>query len=285
MIPSRLLQKNIHLLLPLCAVLFFIGNHYQKAIAQQIQVIGVSPFDETPTQRDINATTSHSIPPLPEKTPATDTIIINGNPTPARTPVPSNVKGIGSSQNLPSPPNLSEPYRAPDNSVSNIAPSPLNQTPSTTLTSTSASEVSNSSPNNAITVSSPPLTNNPSQPAQTNSPVVNSSETLPVQRRRSLREILVFDIPVVPQNTNTTPVNVARNNPTPPIGGAFRVFVRANNSTEESRVKEIYPEAFRANHQGNTVWQVGLFSTRQNAEQAAQPLRNAGFSPILSPVN
>jgi hypothetical protein len=30
---------------------------------------------------------------------------------------------------------------------------------------------------------------------------------------------------------------------------------------------------------------VGVFSTRQNAEQAAQPLKNAGLSPILAQVN
>ncbi|AUC59817.1 hypothetical protein AA637_01060 [Cyanobacterium sp. HL-69] len=287
MIPSRLLQKNITLLFPLCTLLF-LSIYHQKAIAQQIQVIGVSPFDETPNQSDSNPITS--IPPLPDKTPPTDTIVINGNPTPARMPVPTNIKGIGSSQNLPSPPSLSEPYRAPDNS-GNI--SPYNQTPTSTNRVTSPNNNTprntDSNPNNSpVTITITPNSGSNNTTTTNNSPST-SNENIPIQRRRSMREILVFDRPISPSNNSTnttTAVNIPSNNtPVNTHSGAFRVFVRATNPNEENRVKDIYPEAFRANYQGNTVWQVGLFSTRKNAEQAAQPLRNVGLSPILSPVN
>ncbi|MBE9221962.1 hypothetical protein IQ215_04550, partial [Cyanobacterium stanieri LEGE 03274] len=107
MISYRLLPKNIHLLFPLCTMLFLVGNH-QKAIAQQIQVIGVSPHNQTPENNPL-LESNYSIPPLPSQTPPTDTITINGNPTPNRPSIPANIQGIGSTQSLPSPPPLSEP--------------------------------------------------------------------------------------------------------------------------------------------------------------------------------
>lgn len=267
MISSQLWTKNINLLLPLFTLLFFGGNNYQSALAQQIPVLGVSPMNQTPDENDpFNSISDNSIPPLPTKTPATDTITINGQPTPDRSPVPTNITGIGSSQSLPSPPTLSEPYRAP-------SVSPYNQTPTATTTPNNAV-----SSNNGSSVQINVDSNNTSTTTQ--SPSVNNSN-VPIQRRRSLREIMVFDRPN-PSSTNNNSNITAVNNSN---GGAFRVFVKANNATEESRVKEIYPEAFRSNHQGMTVWQVGLFSNRENAEQAAEPLRNIGFTPILTPVN
>ncbi|AFZ47368.1 hypothetical protein Cyast_1404 [Cyanobacterium stanieri PCC 7202] len=275
MISSQLWTKNINLFLPLLTLLFFGANHYQSAMAQQIPV-SVSPMNQTPDDNDpFNFISDNSIPPLPTKTPATDTITVNGETTPNRSPVPTNTAGVGSSQSLPSPPTVSEPYRAP-------SVSPYNQTPTATTTTPNNNSASNNSSAVQINVNS----NNTSTTTQ--SPSVDNSN-VPIQRRRSLREIMVFDRPNPAPTTNNNPAPTNNNSNIAAVNnsnsGAFRVFVRANNATEESRVKEIYPEAFRSNYQGNTVWQVGLFSTRQNAEQAAQPLRNAGLTPILTPVN
>ncbi|MBE9223853.1 SPOR domain-containing protein, partial [Cyanobacterium stanieri LEGE 03274] len=152
--------------------------------------------------------------------------------------------------------------------------SPYNQTPTTVVNSPNNDDsVNNGGSSVPIMVNSPNRT--------TSAPTPNPVNT-PIERRRSLREIMVFDRPTSVTNSRG---NVSENTSITTDGGAFRVFVRANNPQEENRVKEIYPDAFRSSYQGNVLWQVGLFSNRQNAEQAAQPLRNIGFNPILSPVN
>lgn len=275
MISSQLRTKNITLFLPLATLLFLGGHHYQSAMAQQIP-LSVSPLNQTPDDDDpFNFISDSSIPPLPTRTPPTDTITVSGQTAPSRSPLPTNAAGVGSSQSLPSPPTVSEPYRAP-------SVSPHNQTPTATISPNNNSGNTSNSNNNssgAINVNSNTTTESSS---------VNNSN-IPIQRRRSLREIMVFDRPNPSPATNNNPAPTSNNNNIAAVNntnsGAFRVFVRVNNATEESRVKEIYPEAFRSTYQGKTVWQVGLFSTRQNAEQAAQPLRNVGLTPILTPVN
>lgn len=274
MMLNQLLKTNTILFLPLWVLFHLMGVNDQKAVAQIIIPIGVSPMDQTPNDDSFNISPDFSprnnpnnIPPLPSRTPARDTITIQGNSTPR--PLP-NVNGstINSSQNLPSPPALSEPYRPPANVVNNNG-SPYNQTPSNNNNIPTASGSNNTPPAN--TTANPPSETTVTQPS--------------VPRRRTLREILVFD--TVTSYPSSPPVT----NPNPPSstvaanGTRFRVVVRINDAGDQTRVREIYPDAFRSTHQGNSVLQVGVFSTRQNAEQAAQTLKNAGLSPILTQVN
>ncbi len=63
----------------------------------------------------------------------------------------------------------------------------------------------------------------------------------------------------------------------------YRVIVAANNSSQQVRVRSLYPEAFPTSHNGRSMWQVGLFSSRNNAEKAHRTLENAGLRAIIIP--
>ena len=63
----------------------------------------------------------------------------------------------------------------------------------------------------------------------------------------------------------------------------YRVMVAANNSNQKARVRSLYPDAFPTSYNGRSMWQVGLFSSRNNAEKAHQSLQNAGLRAIILP--
>ncbi|MEA5532532.1 DUF3747 domain-containing protein [Crocosphaera sp. XPORK-15E] len=63
----------------------------------------------------------------------------------------------------------------------------------------------------------------------------------------------------------------------------YRVIVAAKNSSEQSRVRSLYPDSFATSYKGRSMLQVGLFSSRDNAEKAYQSLENVGLNPIIIP--
>ncbi len=63
----------------------------------------------------------------------------------------------------------------------------------------------------------------------------------------------------------------------------YRVVVAVNSSSDKSRVRSLYPEAFSTSYQGRSMLQVGLFSDKNNAEKAEQSLKNVGLKPIIVP--
>lgn len=287
----QLTISKLTLSLPCLTMMGFIGVNCQPLSAQNLQVIDVSPYNQTPSDDDSFNLSSDFVPPLPQKVPDRDTLVIKGNSTPAPlTPATGNM--VNSQQNLPSPPTLSEPYRAPS------SVSPYNQTPPrATITnpqpasvlpqitpSVSASPYDYTPPDNPTVVT--PAVNVPQTAPTNTTPRVNTSAPRNTTQRRDLREILVFDTvtvaPEIIEQHRQSRVNNNNNNPN--LSGSFRVLVGVKNSSEESRLKSLYPNAFRTTHQGQSLWQIGVFSTRQNADNAVQPLKGAGLNPIITPV-
>ena len=63
----------------------------------------------------------------------------------------------------------------------------------------------------------------------------------------------------------------------------YRVVVAANDSQDQYRVRSLYPDAFKTSYNGRSMLQVGLFSSRDNAQKAYQSLENAGLDAIIIP--
>ncbi|MGP0129593.1 MAG: DUF3747 domain-containing protein [cyanobacterium endosymbiont of Rhopalodia musculus] len=76
-------------------------------------------------------------------------------------------------------------------------------------------------------------------------------------------------------------------NPTPVVRRTslkgYRVIVATNTNHQKVKVRSLYPEAFPTSHNGKSVWQVGLFSERDNAEEVHRTLENAGLKPTIIP--
>lgn len=226
-------------------------------------------------------------------------VFIKGNPTPSRPQVVSG-KVIKSNQSLPQIPTLSEPYRSPNNnptpadnetiesnnsilSVSSV--SPFDQTPtdkqplnnSYTMRSIDLSPNSTPSPRHGVITPSVSSVNSPSSTAfpatETSLPSITTPSNLP--RRRSLNDILVQS------NSSENPVNLPSNYPprvaSASLGDVYKVLVGVNNQNQESLVKSLYPDAFRTVFNGQSMLQVGVFSTVNKADDVARSLQSRGF--------
>jgi hypothetical protein len=63
----------------------------------------------------------------------------------------------------------------------------------------------------------------------------------------------------------------------------YRVLVSATNSQQQAQVKGLYPDAFPTTYQGRSLWQIGRFSNRENAETALRGFENRGISGLIIP--
>ncbi len=242
-------------------------------------------------------------------------VFVNGNAAPPR---PTAVSGslIKSNQPLPQIPPLSEPYRRPDvnnqinqNSADSrdankkittlsVSVSPFDQTPNDSQPTLSEEKTVNPSHNLKTTPRSINLSPNAS-PSVNNSPGngrnTNAASPQPVApktnvgRRRSLNDILVFSAP--PKNnsnnsivTPTTPVNQASSLNTI-TNNIHKVLVKVNNSTQESQVRSLYPEAFRTNLRGVQMLQVGVFSNPEKAQEVSNSLKKMGLNVHITMNN
>ncbi|BBA79456.1 hypothetical protein RGRSB_0945 [cyanobacterium endosymbiont of Rhopalodia gibberula] len=102
---------------------------------------------------------------------------------------------------------------------------------------------------------------------------------------------------IVPPPQSSTSTNSGRKglsntvgslfSPTPIVRRAplerYRVIVATNTNYQKVKVQSLYPEAFPTSHNGKSVWQVGLFSDRDNAEEVHRTLENAGLKPTIIP--
>ena len=94
----------------------------------------------------------------------------------------------------------------------------------------------------------------------------------------SVDKLLVPDIPIpVSTQGNFSSTSVASQLPTE----SYRVIVEVSNSSQESQVRSLYPEAFSTVHQGKSMLQVGRFSQRQNAEDTLQNIQNLGWEGMI----
>lgn len=55
----------------------------------------------------------------------------------------------------------------------------------------------------------------------------------------------------------------------------FRVIGAASNSTQQKQLRSLYPDAFPTSYKGRSVWQIGVFSSQDKAQQALQSLTEA----------
>lgn len=65
----------------------------------------------------------------------------------------------------------------------------------------------------------------------------------------------------------------------------YRVVVEVQNDKEQDLVKFLAPGAFRTVWRGKGVMQVGVFSTRYNADNVIKILNNNGLKAVVEPVN
>ncbi|WP_144051443.1 hypothetical protein [Geminocystis herdmanii] len=228
-------------------------------------------------------------------------VFINGNPTPNRPEVVSgNV--IKSNQSLPQIPPLSEPYRSPNNnptpadnetiesnnpvlSVSSV--SPFDETPTDNQSTVEKKPLNNSHTMRSIDLSpnSPPsplnkvVTPSVSPTTETSIPSITSPNTL--GRRRSLNDILVLSNPSAnpPNPANSSPTMASSSSTTQNV---YKVLVGVTNASQESQVKYLYPEAFRTVFNGQSMLQVGVFSTVNNADDVARSLQSRGFKTEIT---
>lgn len=222
---------------------------------------------------------------------------VKGNSPP---PPPQIVDGnlIQSNQSLPPIPPLNEPYspqQTADVNPRNITPtnelsvsvSPLNVTPSTENTTSNNAPTTNKivleNSNNSIrNISVSPQNSNSNSVSVNNNSNNSSMDNL--GKRRNLREILVFS-----NSTNSENIkNNGNNMPSESLQSSsnnsqtvYKVLAKTNGNNQEVGVKSLYPEAFKTNYQGQSLLQVGVFSTQENAEQVSQSLANIGVKAII----
>ncbi|GFE70620.1 DUF3747 domain-containing protein [Chroococcus sp. FPU101] len=55
----------------------------------------------------------------------------------------------------------------------------------------------------------------------------------------------------------------------------YRVIGAASNSTQQKQLRSLYPDAFPTSYKGRSVWQIGVFSNQDKAQQALQSLMDA----------
>ncbi|MGH7999223.1 MAG: DUF1565 domain-containing protein [Brasilonema sp.] len=162
----------------------------------------------------------------------------------------------------------------------------------------------------------PPLSPSGRQVPQINTTSYNQVASAPVQRVQSQRQSSLptleaapvgdaallavpnSNIPLgntsnmrkvaVPQSSSTT-ASIGSSSPSPAgveqMNLRYRVVVEVQNEKEQELVKFLAPNAFRTVWRGKGVMQVGVFSTRNNADSIIKILDNNGLKAVVEPVN
>lgn len=82
---------------------------------------------------------------------------------------------------------------------------------------------------------------------------------------------------------------MGKNPPPPPaqsalVGPRYRVVVETSNTSQQSQVRQLVPDAFRSTYQGRSVMQVGSFEERTKADPVIQKMQSNGYNPIIEVV-
>ena len=114
----------------------------------------------------------------------------------------------------------------------------------------------------------------------------------PIGSRRTLSDVLV----VAPQNPGSNvgserlpvpqqPIPSAEPSPVSQLTDAqnYKVMVEAADASQTAKVRSLYPDAFSAVYEGRSLLQIGVFSSRDNADKALQSLENQGLTGVLVP--
>ncbi|GBF79863.1 DUF3747 domain-containing protein [Aphanothece sacrum] len=172
-------------------------------------------------------------------------------------------------------------------SQGNLEPAQSNSEPIREMTFTSKNQGSLPSPPNTLT-SSPhqPITPSPPQPL-TSLPAFSDLPPLspPVQNNNNR---IVPPPPLLGRKNVSESLGSLsnRNNPSIPktyTPQGYRVIVAANDRNQQEQLRSLYPDAFPTSYNGRAMWQVGLFSSRENAQKAYQSLENEGLRAIILP--
>jgi hypothetical protein len=149
-------------------------------------------------------------------------------------------------------------------------------------------------PNNTASITPKPPTNNvlvftapttPTTPARpvTPPPPVMTPNSLPPLPPPPGANLAVVPPPPRGARKNLGDVLGSLNGTNPPPANpvpskGFRVVAQTQNSQQQSQLRSLYPDAFRTSLNGRSVWQVGVFSTEEKANQVLQSLTRAGLS-------
>jgi hypothetical protein len=156
------------------------------------------------------------------------------------------------------------------------------------LSSVSVSQKSSSSPIALTTLPSSSTLSPPPQPRSFSSitePLPKFSDLPPLAPPPQNKSNSI-----VPPPQSSTSTNSRRKGLSNVVGSLssaslerYRVIVATNTNHQKVKVQSLYPEAFPTSHNGKSVWQVGLFSDRDNAEEVHRTLENAGLKPTIIP--
>lgn len=94
----------------------------------------------------------------------------------------------------------------------------------------------------------------------------------------------VGDLPRVAVSRNAFSTVSASWNAAQRLDLRYRVVVAANSDQEQSAVQALVPSAFRTSIQGQSLIQVGAFTSRDNAEQTVQLLNQNGLRADIQEI-
>jgi parallel beta-helix repeat protein len=131
-------------------------------------------------------------------------------------------------------------------------------------------------PNNNITGTLPP------PPIATSRNNTTSTHNTPNNNNSNLNRKNLGDALDGLSGTQTSSHNspVMTNN-TGSSGYSYRVIVSTRDNAQKEEVKALYPDAFTTNYNGRPMMQIGVFSSRESAEQILQYFKERGLDGLI----
>ncbi|MGB3511619.1 MAG: DUF1565 domain-containing protein [Microcoleaceae cyanobacterium] len=124
-------------------------------------------------------------------------------------------------------------------------------------------------------------------PSLENTTPVDSAGLLPVPRQNIPLGSGGYVPPGIGRNRNSVPRLSLRSNSqdrAAALGLRFRVVVNTINSSQQSRLRALVPDAFMTKINGKSVMQAGAFRSLLEAEQLLRKLKNNGLNVKIIPV-
>ncbi len=242
----------------------FTKRAYQGRVLSHVYLTGDSAAIQSP---ELTPATAPASPTLPQRFTPSHAIANTALASPLPANADSEIREItftandannnSSSPSLlppPTPPTLSSPAPiSPTTSFSDLPPLPP------------PSPVSNAS-----LVPPPPVS------TSSNTGRKSLSDVLVVAPRSNVPNGERLSVPDAPLPKN----NDSSWNQTAYVQG-YRVMVTARGSSQQSQVRSLYPDAFPTSYKGRSLWQIGVFSNQDNAQQALQSLENLGLEGVM----
>lgn len=181
-----------------------------------------------------------------------------------------------SSRRLPSV--FSSPL--PASSTSRPLPSSLSSDRNPPTTNASSGGSNTLPPPPSIPSGQLPQTNSSelTPPPSSNAQIVPApSSTARASSQKTLSDVIAVSPRPLPgtSSSNTASSDVAMS------AQNYRVLIQASNSSQQDKLKSRYPEAFRTIYQGRSMWQIGVFNHRDNADQALQSAKELGLDGTI----